>query len=110
MEADSTPLYDRPDLAITHEDAIRKGGSLMVVVHNIGIAPSGPFTVEVKDASGRRLASEKRPSLDGVGDLNDKKEVLTFDDMPVKGALVVTVVGPKKEITEVNNVARIGSP
>ena len=49
-------------------------------------------------------------SLDGVGDLNDKKETLTFAHMPVEGELVVTVYGQKKEITEVNNLARINAP
>lgn len=101
------PLYDRCDLAITHEDATREGRALSVVVHNIGCHPSGAFTVEVKDGAGRVVATKRHASLEGVADLQDKKASLTFENMPADGTLEVSARGPAKEITEANNVARI---
>lgn len=109
VESDPTPLYDRPDLAITHEDAERRGESLEVVVHNISVAASGPFTVEARDGAGRRLASRKCLGLEGVGDFKDKKETLKFSDMPREEDLVVMVEYPGREITSVNNLTRINA-
>jgi len=107
LRKDPVPLYDRCDLAVTHEDAVREGASLRVIVHNIGCKPSGPFTVEVKEGADRVLATKRHGGLDGVADLNDKKIVLTFAGLPAHGDLQVHVVGPAKEITETNNTAWI---
>jgi len=101
------PLHERCDLAITHEDATRKGTALTVVVHNIGRLPTGPFRVELLDAAGKTLGTKTHPGLDGIEDLQDKKIAITFDNVAAAGALRVKVAGEMKEITEVNNVARI---
>jgi hypothetical protein len=103
------PLYERPDLAVTHEDATRRNDELAVVIHNIGCQRSGPFEVTVADASGNVLASKRHPGLEGVADLEDKKAALGFGALPDGGTLIVTVRGPEKEITEVNNVARVNA-
>ena len=107
LRKDPVPLHDRCDLAITHEDAVREGTSLQVIVHNIGCKPSGPFTVKVRPRAGQVLAAKQHKGLDGVGDLNDKKIALTFAGLPAHGDLQVHVAGPTKEITEANNTAWI---
>ena len=104
------PLYERPDLAVTHEDANREAGKLTVVVHNLGCLRSGPFTVAVEDPSGRTVAVREHPGLEGVADLRDKRVSLDFENLPPHGTLRVSVAGPDREITEVNNTARIASP
>ena len=45
--------------------------------------------------------------IDGVSDLHAKRTELTFDGLPERGALRVTLRGPAKEITHANNTARI---
>ena len=97
------PLYDRCDLAITHEDASRQGRTLTVVAHNLGCGPTGPFTVSVADASGRKLAEQRHRGLDGVLDLHAKRAQFTLGGLPGHGALRVTLTGPAQEITEANN-------
>lgn len=101
------PLYDRCDLAVTHEDASRQGRTLTVVAHNLGSKPTGPFTVSVADATGRKLAEQRHAGLDGVLDLQAKRAQFTFGDMQARGALRVTLTGPGKEITDANNVTEI---
>jgi len=108
VQRDPVPLYDRCDLAVTHEDAARKGRALTVVVHNLGCRPTGAFEVRVADTTGRVLAARRHPGLDGIADLQDKKAPFTFTNMPAAGDLLVRVRGPEKEITEVNNVATLG--
>jgi hypothetical protein len=51
IRKDPVPLYDRADLAVTHEDSLRQAGKLTVVVHNIGCKKTGGFTVKVVDAA-----------------------------------------------------------
>ena len=101
------PLYDRCDLAVTHEDASRQGRMLRVVAHNLGCKPTGPFAVCIVDATGRTLAERRHAGLDGVLDLHAKRAEFTFDGMPERGALRVTLSGPAKEITGANNTAQI---
>ena len=84
--------------------------TLSVVVHNLGCKPSGPFRVDVRDARGKTLATQRHGGLDGVADLMDKKVTLRFPNLPAGGALQVVVRGPGKEITEVNNTAAIAAP
>jgi hypothetical protein len=105
--AKDVPLYDRCDLAITHEDASREGQRLTAVVHNLGCKATGPFTVEVRGPQGKTLATERHAGLESAEDLNDRKVEISFDDLPPTGALEVTVRGGAKEITEVNNRARM---
>jgi hypothetical protein len=106
IRKDPVPLYDRTDLAITHEDAVREAGKLMVVVHNIGCKRAGEFTVKVADAAGKVLGTQRHAGLEGIGDLKPKTASFTFENMP-DTALTVTVTGPEKEITEVNNTTTI---
>jgi len=101
------PLYDRCDLAVTHEDASREGRTLRVVAHNLGCTSTGAFTIRVTDATGRLLAEREHGGLDGVLDLHAKRTELTFDGLPERGALRATLYGPAKEITHANNTARI---
>jgi hypothetical protein len=101
------PLYERCDLAITHEDASREGGKLTVLAHNLGCKATGPFAVEVRDPGGKLLASKPHDGLESAEDLVDKKVAVTFEGLPPTGALDVSIRSEAKEITEVNNVARI---
>jgi hypothetical protein len=108
IRRDPVSLYDRADLAITHEDAVRQDGKLTVVVHNVGCKESGGFTVKVAEAAGRVLETRQHAGLKGIGDLKPKTATFTFEAIP-DTAVVVTVVGPEKEITVVNNTATIAS-
>ncbi|MGD8237876.1 MAG: hypothetical protein PVH68_04950 [Armatimonadota bacterium] len=101
------PLYDRCDLAISHEDASRERDRLTVIAHNLGCRPTGPFTVEVRGPKGKLLGSVRHAGLESAEDLEDRKVAMPFDGLPPTGALEVTVRGEAKEITEVNNAARI---
>ncbi|MBC8870998.1 MAG: hypothetical protein H8E44_16355 [Planctomycetes bacterium] len=47
--------------------------------------------------------------LDGVADLKEKRVALTFNDLPSSGPFDITVHGSDKEITEVNNRARVST-
>jgi hypothetical protein len=105
-----TPLYERCDLAVTHEDATRQGTGLTVVVHNLGCRATGAFAVELADANGRVLATQRHDGLDGVADLQDKTAKITFENAPAQGPLTVAVRGSVPEITEVNNRAVIPAP
>ena len=107
---DPTPLDQRCDLGITHEDAVRKGTTLTAKVHNLGCVASGPFTVVVKDSGGKSVATQEHEGLDGVLDLHPKVASFTFTNMPADGTLCVEIHGPAKEITEANNAAEIAAP
>ncbi|MFQ5808303.1 MAG: hypothetical protein ACE5JM_01685, partial [Armatimonadota bacterium] len=101
------PLYERCDLAISHEDASRERDRLTVIAHNLGCRATGPFTVEVRGPKGKLHASKRHSGLESAEDLKDRKAAISFDGLPPTGALEVTVRGEGKEITEVNNAVRI---
>ncbi len=103
------PLYERCDLAVSHEDATRNGGTLTVIVHNLGCKATGSFTIEVKNEAGKLYAAKPHAGLGSAEDLNDKKATIAFEGLPAAGTLTVTVRGEAKEITEVNNAARIAA-
>jgi hypothetical protein len=109
IRRDPVSLYDQADLAITHEDAVREPGKLTVVVHNIGCKRAEAFTVQVADSTDKVLDTQQHYGLEGIGDLKPKTASFTFENMP-DVALTVTVAGPEKEITEVNNTTTIAWP
>jgi len=101
------PLHERCDLAVTGRDASREQGKLTVMAHNLGRVPTGPFEAILRDAQGREAGRQAHAGLDGIEDLRDKKVAFTFEGIPA-GDLKVVLAGTRKEITEANNMARIG--
>ena len=101
----ATPLHQRCDLAVSAEDALLEEGSLTVVAHIIGCKPTGPFRVEVADASGKVLARQDEPAgLDGAANLADRSKAFVFPGT-FRPPLKISVTGPEEEITECNNSA-----
>jgi hypothetical protein len=98
------PLSQLPDLAIAAEEA-RQSGGLEIPVHNIGAAPSGPFTVTVQDRSGQVLARSPQPSLGAPLDLKPRVTVVRFPRLALQPGLSVFVARdePGQEICDENN-------
>ncbi|MBT4485567.1 MAG: hypothetical protein HOC71_18015, partial [Candidatus Latescibacteria bacterium] len=59
---------DLPDLATSSYYIKKKGDSLVVTIHNIGCAPSGPFTITVFDPLNNELKSVKLDSIESPVD------------------------------------------
>ena len=104
-----TPLHQRCDLALTHEDATRKGNRLTVIVHNLGCVATGPFRVQLMRDGGEAIGAVSHAGLDGIGEnLQARQAAIEFADVP-PGMLRVSVSGIKEEITAANNQATIGA-
>jgi hypothetical protein len=98
---------DLPDLAVSNFFMEKKGGDLVVTVHNIGNAPAGPFEVFVTCPSGNIIGKQQVRGLEGSGDFVPKKIVLTFPDLPEHDGYTVTL-DPGKAVEEIykeNNTA-----
>ena len=105
-----TPLHQRCDLAVTHEDAVRKGRGLSVKVHNLGCHPTGAFRVQLERENGDVIASMTNPGLEGIqGDFQPKLVAIEFPHVAA-GRWRVRVSGEKEEITGANNVAQVTVP
>ncbi len=101
---------DRPDLAVNDRFVTRASdGSLDVTVHNIGSAPSGPFTVAVLDSDGRVVREIRQPSLDAPLDYVPRTATVRFDGIPRSGGMRVEIDpgGAVDEIFEENNGAAV---
>ena len=70
-----------PDLALSHHFIKRDDNSLTATVYNIGLAESGPFTVTLKDSSGRVAASKQLASIPGAEGYTPHYCTVTFDDI-----------------------------
>ena len=103
VSADPLP-GPRPDLAVSPYFVKRDGSTVSVIVHNIGDAPSGPFTVTLV-SDGNVVGTVEGQSLDGVEDFVPKSATVTL-----KGAkkgrpcrIIVDPDGAVDEIFEENN-------
>jgi hypothetical protein len=101
------PLWSRPDLAVTAEDATLEGRTATAIVHNLGVVPSGPFEVELVGPSGARIGLKRQPGLEGIADLRPRTTTVRFDGVPAAGSIRVRVRGEKPEITLRNNEATL---
>ncbi len=108
--ADAPALWGRTDLAITREETGIENGRVRAVVHNVGIARSGPFEVRLVGAGGRELASKSHPGLDGIGDLRPKIARVDLGAAPGGGPLSVEIVSDALQITRRNDRVALRGP
>jgi len=99
VEADPDP-GDLPDLATSSRYVEKEGGTLRVTVHNIGSAPSGPFTVAVLDAEGSVLETVRLASLDAPLDYVPRTADVRFSGLPERSMYRI-VVDRDDEVREI---------
>jgi len=110
----ASPLRQRPDVAVTTEDATwGKDGSLTVRVHNIGCVAVQDLSIALKGADGRTLERKTSARLDPPLDFRPRLSEVRFGPVPrtAAGATVTVELDPEGkllEITRANNAARIG--
>ncbi len=102
------PLHSLPDLAVASEE-IRITGGLEIPVHNIGGAPSQPYTVSVADDGGKVLAEQSYPGLEAPSDLKPRVRIARFAGVPERHGLRVRVrqQGLAEEVCDTNNEAAL---
>ncbi len=97
-----------PDLAVDPWDVTRKGGTVMVTVHNLGNGAASD--VPVRLMSGDKMVAEKTiSSLDAPTDFVAKRATVTFSNVPDRDNLHV-LVDPDDailEILEENNARKV---
>ena len=98
------PLSELSDLAIAQEE-VREAGGLEMTVHNIGAAAAKPFTVTVRDASGKVLGEAAGPALASPDDLEPKTAVVRIAGVAARRGLRIAVAqqGGAEEICDDNN-------
>jgi hypothetical protein len=103
------PLSSLPDLAIAAEE-VPAGGPLAVPVHNIGAAPSRPFTLTVRDPAGKVLAEARHDGLPGLSGYRPQVVRLRIPELRAVAGLQVSVVqmDGADEICDQNNRFVIG--
>lgn len=114
------PLHERPDLAVTHEDASwSETGGLRVRVHNIGSADHGPSQLLLFAEDGQQLDQREVPPLQAPLDLRPSYAEVEFTAGEIhqvaadgSGHVTVWVDGDPgvPEITLRNNVTTIPIP
>ncbi len=84
------PLSTLPDLAIAREEARDRSG-LEIPVHNVGAAASRPFTVTVRDGSGKTLGESRQTGLAAPLDLKPKVALVRFPGIGMRPGLRISV-------------------
>jgi hypothetical protein len=107
LDRPTTPVERRPDLGIGGSDVRLAGRQLSVTVHSLGAAPTAGGTLQLRDASGRVLASAAIPPLAAPLDLTPKTaevRVTLPSAMDAHGARVsISLPGDAPEVTRLNN-------
>jgi hypothetical protein len=98
---------DQPDLATSSYYVKKQGSSLVATVHNIGCAPSGPFTVSLLDHAGREITTKQLDSLPPAADFVPKTVDVVFPNLPdcPRYQIRVDMENSIREIFEENNTA-----
>ena len=113
LDKAAASLGPRPDLAISHLDCTHdpKTGALTVLVHNIGVKESGPFTVELR-RDGEALTRKRFENLSAPMDLRPSIVPATFNGVVTTDGIEVRVEPEEgvREITRVNNQLRWAAP
>ena len=99
IKADPLP-GDLPDLAISPYFVKKEGNTLSLTIHNIGCAPTGPFTCRVHDSQGNILQATKVASLGSPTDFVSKKVTLLVPNLPESEKYFV-VLDPNNEVKEI---------
>jgi len=108
----ATPLWERPDLAVTCLDALYAPDRHVatIVVHNIGTRATGRYRLRVTTSEGCELLSRSMPSLEPPLDCKPRVEHVQVQGIPANASELVATVTPlvpTEEITSCNNTARI---
>lgn len=69
VEPYSTSYWERADLGIGKDDVKTEGHDIVVRIHSLGAIDTPETTVEIRDADGNPLVSERVPSLEAPTDL-----------------------------------------
>jgi hypothetical protein len=107
-----TPLWERPDLAVTYLDATFAAATrrLDFAVHNMGTRPSGPYCVRVLAEDGKELLNQKMNSLEPPLDCRARIARVSVPNIPPASRTVrveVASLKPTEEITLCNNTETI---
>jgi len=100
--------YDeRPDLGISKDDVNIEDNSVNVTVHSIGAQSSPSSTIELRDESGKLIASAVIPSMEAPLDLMPRKYVVRInipEGVTLKhGSVQLDPANRIKEIAKHNN-------
>ncbi|MFC1614174.1 LamG-like jellyroll fold domain-containing protein [Gemmatimonadota bacterium] len=106
-----TPVHERADLAISEQDLEydKKQKAVAVTVHNLGLKPTGEFTVRLTDRRGKTVGEKKMGSIEAPLDFYPKVAKVIFDKLPGATGLNV-ILDPDdelEEITDLNNSAEL---
>ncbi len=98
-----------PDLAVADYDCERNGGTLSVLVSNVGGAKSKKAEIAVYDFTGKRVARKTVPALKAPTDFVEKSVRIEFSGLPAEGALRVSVdeKGKLDELFRGNNTCMV---
>ena len=104
-KARGTTLF--PDLAVASYDCERSGGSLRVLVSNVGAEKSKKVDLTVFDSAGKQIGKKTVPALDAPTDFVEKSTWVEFDGLPQRGELRIVLdgKGKLKELYKENNTA-----
>jgi len=98
-----------PDAAAARSDFRLVDGQAELVVHNIGLAPTGPFKVRLLDTDNQRIGPDHHLSLPGFRGMEAVTKTLRWPvSSPRKiGYVSIDPDGTLSEITKKNNVIHI---
>jgi hypothetical protein len=107
LDRPAQPVEQRPDLGIGEDDVRLAGRQLTVTVHSLGAVPASGGTLQVRDASGRVVATAPIPPLPAPTDLQPKTAEVRFT-LPAGsngrgGQVTVGLAGNVPEVTRMNN-------
>ena len=104
IQADAVPA-ELPDLATSSYYIKKRGNSLIITIHNIGCAPSGPFAVSVLSPNGHEISTKQVDSLPAATDFVPKTTNVTFSNLPNYARYQIQIDREDKvwEIFEENN-------
>jgi len=107
LDRPAQPVEQRPDLGIGEDDVRLAGRQLTVTVHSLGAVPASGGTLQVRDASGRVVATAPIPPLPAPTDLQPKtaevRVTLPADSNGRGGQVTVGLAGNVPEVTRMNN-------
>jgi hypothetical protein len=111
LVAKGIPYWERPDLGISGEDVVVRGGKISVTVHSLGAVSTQPTTTALVDRSGKVLATVSLPRMEAPVDLLPRRTTVTFT-LPAGAAsagcsVVLDPDGKMKEVTRVNNRVKL---
>jgi hypothetical protein len=107
LDRPTGPVEQRADLGIGPDDVRLTGRQLSVTVHSLGAVPAAGGSLQVRDASGRVVATASIPPLPAPLDLHPKtaevRVSLPAGFVPRGSRVTVGLAGGAPEVTRLNN-------